>query len=329
MDAHHDTLEVAVFIGDGCIRRHHLHRRATLRVAGAVLHPGLHAVGVHHRRPDVVDAACGAHRCWRTAGKRTVGDRSRHRARAGVGVRVGVLVSDRLDDVLVFGRCARATDRDAGRAAAADDDVVAQRTRHAGTTARGQRFIRRAKVVVHCTGRDLHHRAGNRLGHIGSGHIDIADAEPARVGNGHTNAAAHQEVGDVARAVGAAVQIEQRRVVQVCHRDRDRIARYRKRRRAAVGGNIHFGSGCAAELIPGVVVKAGALAVLGIGHKAQQIAALEQERAASGYRANVGPGTAVNLELPLATSRWPGHRGTVNRNTLRRAVNVGHRRQQH
>ena len=182
-------------------------------------------VGIHHRRPEVGDGGSRRGCASAAAGQGAVRQRDRDRACAGIGIGVGVFVSDRLDDVLVFGRGAGAADRNTGRAAARDGDGVAQRTRHAGTAARSQFFVNGAKGVVHRAASDFHSGARNRLRNIGGCHIDIADADRARVGNRHTDTAAHQEVGAVVSADGAGVQIQHRCIVKVRHRDRDRIAR--------------------------------------------------------------------------------------------------------
>ena len=118
-------------------------------------------IGIHHRGPEVSDGGGRRGCASAAAGQGAVRQRNRDRARAGIGIRVGVFVSDRLDDVLVFGRGAGAADRDTGRAAARDGDGVAQRTRHAGTAARSQFFVNGAEGVVHGPASDRHRRAGN------------------------------------------------------------------------------------------------------------------------------------------------------------------------
>ena len=227
MDADHHALEVTVFIGDSCIGGCHFRATGlTLRVAGAVLHPGLHTVGIHHRCPEVVDGGGRRGGSSRATGQGAVCQRNGDRARTGIGVGVGVFVGDRLDDVLVVGRGPGAADRDLGAAVVAGDgDGVAQRTCYAGATARGQLFISRAIVVVHRTGSNLYNSAGNRLVNIGSSHIDVDDADRARACNRHTHAAAYQETGAEVVASGAGVQVQHRRVVDIRHRDGDRIAR--------------------------------------------------------------------------------------------------------
>ena len=64
-------------------------------------------------------------------------------------------------------------------------------------------------------------------------------------------------------------------VVDVADRDACKIAGCRKRRAATTTAHIGRAACTATELVPGVEIKAGSLAVFGVGHKAHAVGALE------------------------------------------------------
>ena len=102
-------------------------------------------------------------------------------------------------------------------------------------------------------------------------------------------------------------------VVDIADGDACRIAGRRKRRAAATAAGIGRATGAATELIPGVIVKAGGLAVLAIGQEAHAVGAFEQQRGAVGYAAKSCPAsTRGQFVLPHTAGRWAVDSRTVN-----------------
>ena len=288
-DTDHNLPQVAVLVGNGCIGRGNFDSGAAFGIRRGVGHTVGHAVGIDRGRPDVGDGAGGPDRARRAAGRGAVGDGNSHGARPRVGVGVGVLVRDALDDVLVFKPGAGATDADAFGTAASHRDR-AQAAIHAGTGG-GKGLVDVSKQVVNATDRAprgqrsacdhhggrchrvINHWAGNTAGgvHISDRHVGI--------GNRHRRAA-HQKLfdkaGSAANAVATgaagvvAIEVEHRCVVDVCDHQSGDIRQQRIRCRVATRGHIHLGRvRGAVGSIPQVVVQRPHRTVGGIGDEAQ------------------------------------------------------------
>ena len=150
-DTHDHLPQVAVLVGDGCVGGGNLDGRTAFGIRGGVAHTGGHAIGVYRGCPDVGDGAGGADFRRRAAGRRAVGDGNSHCARPRIGVGVGILVGDGLDDVLVFRPGAGATDADAFGTAASHRDR-AQAASHAGAGC-SKGFVNVSEQVVNATHR--------------------------------------------------------------------------------------------------------------------------------------------------------------------------------
>ena len=338
----HHGLQVAVLVGDGGICGDDLDGWVVFDEVGGVDQPVGFTVGVYHRGPDGVDGGGGTGGGSAATGDGAVGDGDGDGARADTGVGVGVLVGDGRNDGLVFARCARTADADAGGAAAGDGDRATQFTGDAGLTRVGECFVGGAKEVVQGTGGELYAGAGNALGAGkvrgpgkacggGScGDVNVSDADAGGVGNGNACVAAGQEAGGVVDAAGVGVEVQHGGVVDVGDGDAHCVAVVRVRCGAATGADIGGVACCAAVLVPGVVVKADGLAVLLVGHKTHHVGALEQQGIRFGDCAKVGPFAVggVELVLPLAAAAGAGDGGAVDGNALGAAVDVGHIGQQ-
>ena len=125
-NAHHNTFQMAVFIGDRRIGCHNLGGTCPLGIACGIEYPGCTAVGIHHRCPEIVDGGRSADGGRCPSGNGTVGQGYRYRSRSGKGIGVCVQVGDCLDDILIFSQCADTTDGNADGAAACDGDGVTQ-----------------------------------------------------------------------------------------------------------------------------------------------------------------------------------------------------------
>ena len=89
-------------------------------------------------------------------------------------------------------------------------------------------------------------------------------------------------------------------VVDVADGDGNRVTVGGEGGGGATGAYIYLVACSSGGLIPGVVVKAGGLAVFGVRHEADHVGACQQQGAGAGNCADVRPASGTHLVLPLA-----------------------------